>query len=65
MALRHAPLPSRASLEGDGRAGANFGVLFTVWDRLFGTYVDPEQVELSGPCGIQETVYPVRMTVGI
>jgi sterol desaturase/sphingolipid hydroxylase (fatty acid hydroxylase superfamily) len=48
-----------------GRAGANFGVLFTVWDRLFGTYADPEQVDLTGPYGIQETVHPVRMAVGV
>jgi len=48
-----------------GRAGANFGVLFTLWDRLFGTYVDPEQVESMGPYGIQETVHPVRMAIGV
>ena len=48
-----------------GRAGANFGVLFTVWDRLFGTYIDPEQLELSGPYGISETVHPLRMAVGV
>jgi sterol desaturase/sphingolipid hydroxylase (fatty acid hydroxylase superfamily) len=48
-----------------GRVGANFGVLFTVWDRLFGTYVDPELVESTGPYGIQETMHPVRMAIGI
>ena len=37
----------------------------TVWDRLFGTYVDPEQVESTGSYGIQETVHPVRMAVGV
>ncbi len=48
-----------------GKTGANFGVLFTVWDRLFGTYADPEQVESTGPCGIEETLHPVRMAVGV
>lgn len=48
-----------------GRAGANFGVLFTVWDRLFGTYVDPEQVKSTGPYGISDTVHPVRMAIGV
>jgi sterol desaturase/sphingolipid hydroxylase (fatty acid hydroxylase superfamily) len=48
-----------------GRAGANFGVLFTVWDRLFGTHVDPERVESTGPYGIQETVHPVRLAIGV
>ncbi len=48
-----------------GQAGANFGVLFTVWDRLFGTYVDPERVDGTGPYGIQETVHPVRMAIGV
>jgi len=48
-----------------GKAGANFGVLFTLWDRLFSTYVDPEQVESTGPYGIQETIHPVRMAVGV
>jgi len=48
-----------------GRGGANFGVLFTVWDRLFGTYADPEQVESTGPYGIQETVHPVRLAIGV
>ncbi len=48
-----------------GQAGANFGVLFTVWDRLFGTYVDPERVDVTGPYGIQETVHPVRMAIGV
>ncbi|MDK2744885.1 MAG: sterol desaturase family protein [Nitrospira sp.] len=48
-----------------GRAGANFGVLFTVWDRLFGTYADPDQVETTGPYGISEAVHPVRLAIGI
>ena len=59
MALRHTSLPSRAPPEKIGRAGESRGSL-TVWDRLFGTYVDPEQVESTGPYGIQEIVHPVR-----
>jgi len=52
-------------LKSSGRAGANLGVLLTVWDRLFGTYVDPEKVDSTGPYGIQETVHPVRMAIGL
>ena len=48
-----------------GEAGANFGVLFTIWDRLFGTYADPEQVDSTGEYGIQETLNPVRMAIGV
>lgn len=65
MVVRYAALPSCASPARDCEGGANFGVLFTVWDRLFGTYVDSEQVDLKGPYGIQETIHPVRMAVGI
>ncbi|MBX3320906.1 MAG: sterol desaturase family protein [Nitrospira sp.] len=52
-------------LKSSGQVGANFGVLFTVWDRLFGTYVDPEKVDSEGPYGIQEAVHPVRMAIGV
>jgi sterol desaturase/sphingolipid hydroxylase (fatty acid hydroxylase superfamily) len=43
---------------------ANMGSLLTVWDRLFGTYVDPEKVgEIS--FGIGEVKSPVRLALGV
>jgi sterol desaturase/sphingolipid hydroxylase (fatty acid hydroxylase superfamily) len=43
---------------------ANLGAMFTVWDRLFGTYVNPDEVgEIS--FGIGARVSPVRLAVGI
>jgi sterol desaturase/sphingolipid hydroxylase (fatty acid hydroxylase superfamily) len=48
--------------------GMNLGTTFSVWDRLFGTYVDPAQVPDSFPLGLGERV-PVkrlpRMFLGI
>jgi sterol desaturase/sphingolipid hydroxylase (fatty acid hydroxylase superfamily) len=43
----------------------NFGVVFTFWDRLFGTYADPE---VAGPeirFGIQESAGPIRLAIGL
>jgi len=43
---------------------ANLGSLLTIWDRMFGTYVNPEEVgELS--FGIGEIVSPVRLALGV
>ena len=44
---------------------ANMANLFTVWDRLFGTYVDPDTVrsELSFGIGTEEN--PVRLVLGV
>lgn len=46
-------------------SNANFGVTFTVWDRLFGTYVDPETVEQPISFGIGEQVPLVRLVAGV
>ncbi|HWV45428.1 MAG TPA: sterol desaturase family protein [Nitrospira sp.] len=44
---------------------ANLGTLFTVWDRLFGTYVDPESVKGELSFGIGEKVPPLRLVLGV
>ncbi|MBI2204494.1 MAG: sterol desaturase family protein [Candidatus Rokubacteria bacterium] len=42
----------------------NLGAMFTAWDRLFGTYVNPDEVgELS--FGIGTSVLPVRLALGL
>lgn len=44
---------------------ANFGVAFSVWDRLFGTYVNPDEVKDPLSFGIGEKVPLVRLATGI
>ena len=46
-------------------SNANFGVTFSLWDRLFGTYVDPEKIKEPLSFGIGEKVPLVRLAVGI
>jgi sterol desaturase/sphingolipid hydroxylase (fatty acid hydroxylase superfamily) len=44
---------------------ANMGSMFTVWDRLFGTYIDPETVQSELTFGIGERENPVRLVLGV
>lgn len=44
---------------------ANLAALFTIWDRLFGTYVDPEEVKEELSFGIGEDVPLVRLALGV
>ncbi|THJ19817.1 MAG: sterol desaturase family protein [Nitrospira sp. CG24D] len=46
-------------------SNANFGVIFSIWDRLFGTYVDPETVKEELSFGIGEEVPPLRLVLGV
>ncbi|MFZ0738530.1 MAG: sterol desaturase family protein [Candidatus Acidiferrales bacterium] len=46
-------------------SGKNMGVKFTLWDRLFGTYVDPESVHEKLTFGIGEKENPVRVVLGV
>jgi sterol desaturase/sphingolipid hydroxylase (fatty acid hydroxylase superfamily) len=43
----------------------NFGIFFTIWDRVFGTYLDPEKVRKDFSLGVSEEVHPVRLALGI
>ena len=43
----------------------NFGVVFTLWDRLFGTYADPELVSEEIRFGIEDAPHPARLALGI
>jgi sterol desaturase/sphingolipid hydroxylase (fatty acid hydroxylase superfamily) len=45
--------------------GKNLGNLFTVWDRLFGTYLDPETVDTQLSFGIGEKENPLRLMLGV
>jgi len=44
---------------------ANLGAFFTVWDRLFGTYVNPDDVKEPLSFGIGEKVPLVRLALGV
>jgi sterol desaturase/sphingolipid hydroxylase (fatty acid hydroxylase superfamily) len=43
----------------------NFGVVFTFWDRIFGTYADPEAVGTEIRFGIREPDRALRLAIGI
>jgi sterol desaturase/sphingolipid hydroxylase (fatty acid hydroxylase superfamily) len=43
----------------------NLGDLLTVWDRLFGTYVDPGRVKRPLSFGIDSRPHPVRLVLGV
>jgi sterol desaturase/sphingolipid hydroxylase (fatty acid hydroxylase superfamily) len=45
--------------------GRNMASLFTVWDRLFGTYLDPEKVDAKLSFGIGEKENPARLVLGV
>jgi sterol desaturase/sphingolipid hydroxylase (fatty acid hydroxylase superfamily) len=46
-------------------AGSNLGSLLTIWDRLFGTYLNPSKVNRPLEFGIGQRVNPVRLILGI
>jgi sterol desaturase/sphingolipid hydroxylase (fatty acid hydroxylase superfamily) len=37
-------------------SGMNLGATFSIWDRLFGTYVDPDTMPDSFPLGLDRAV---------
>lgn len=45
--------------------GRNFGSLFSFWDRMFGTFLDPDDVHGPLEFGIPEVVSGPRMVLGV
>lgn len=45
--------------------GRNFGSLLSIWDRMFGTFVDPSEVTAPLQFGIPEAVSGPRLVVGV
>jgi sterol desaturase/sphingolipid hydroxylase (fatty acid hydroxylase superfamily) len=44
----------------------NLGFIFTIWDRMFGTYLDPATLERDYPLGLREEVESVpKMIAGV
>jgi sterol desaturase/sphingolipid hydroxylase (fatty acid hydroxylase superfamily) len=51
---------SRAEL-----SNSNYGFIFSVWDRLFGTHVDPATVPLDAALGLDYEISRWRLLLGI
>jgi sterol desaturase/sphingolipid hydroxylase (fatty acid hydroxylase superfamily) len=45
--------------------GRNFGSIFCVWDRMFGTFFDPDDVEAPLEFGIPDVVAAPRIVIGL
>jgi sterol desaturase/sphingolipid hydroxylase (fatty acid hydroxylase superfamily) len=45
--------------------GRNFGSLFSFWDRMFGTFVDPDDIQEPLKFGIPETVPGPLLVLGV
>lgn len=43
----------------------NLGAWLTIWDRLFGTYYDPDQIQGDLSFGLSERVAPARLVIGL
>lgn len=43
----------------------NLGMIVVFWDRLFGTYIDPRKVDVSGPLGLMPKEQGVRRWIGV
>ncbi len=46
-------------------ANRNFGSMLCIWDRMFGTFLDPDDVRAPLEFGIPEAVSGPRMIVGV
>jgi len=44
---------------------SNYGFIFTFWDRLFGTYTDPDTVPADEPLGLNYEISNVRAFFGL
>ena len=44
---------------------ANMSNLLSIWDRLFGAYVDPDTVPIDFSFGIGGKENPIRLTLGV
>lgn len=43
----------------------NFAVLFTFWDKIFGTYLDPSTIDNALKFGINEKSKLIKMVIGV
>ena len=45
--------------------GTNFGLVFSFWDRLFGTYADPDELPDDFPIGLNYEISLPRLILGL
>jgi hypothetical protein len=46
-------------------ANSNYGFIFSVWDRMFGTYTDPATIPADDPLGIDYEISGWRLALGV
>ena len=46
-------------------SNSNYGFIFSVWDRWFGTYTDPDIVPANEPLGLDYEISNVRALIGM
>jgi len=44
---------------------ANMSNLLSIWDRLFGTYINPDRVQADFSFGIIDNENPIRLVLGV
>lgn len=44
---------------------SNYGFLTTIWDRMFGTFIDPDTVSLDEPLGLDYQNTNTRLLIGL
>lgn len=47
------------------RTDSNYGFVFSIWDRLFGTYIDPDTVDPADPLGLDYEISYWRLLIGL
>jgi sterol desaturase/sphingolipid hydroxylase (fatty acid hydroxylase superfamily) len=47
------------------RTNSNYGFVFSIWDHLFGTYVDPDTVPSDDPLGLDYEISNRRLLLGL
>ena len=46
-------------------SNSNYGFVFSIWDRLFGTFTDPASVPEGDPLGIDYEISNLRLLIGL
>ena len=46
-------------------ANSNYGFIFSIWDRMFGTYTDPATIPLDDPLGLDYEISGWRLVLGL
>jgi sterol desaturase/sphingolipid hydroxylase (fatty acid hydroxylase superfamily) len=44
---------------------SNYGFVFSFWDRIFGTYTNPDEIDNNAPMGLDYEISNLRLLLGI